>query len=89
MSEATHGEPGHNVGGFAEDRLRSLVERHERLEEEVKALRSDQKDIVLEARSAGFDVPALRQVMRFRKMDADKLQSLDDMVDLYRRVLGV
>lgn len=80
---------GHNVGGVAEDRLRSLVERHERLETEVKALRSDQADILKEAKSAGYDVPALRQVLRFRKMDSDKLQALDDMVELYRRALGM
>lgn len=89
MSEAAHGEPGHNVGGISEDRLRSLVDRHENLDAEIKALRSDQRDIMKEAQSAGFDVGALRQVIRFRKMDADKLRALDDMVDLYRKVLGV
>lgn len=82
-------KPGHNFGGVAEDRLRSIVDRHERLEEEVKALRSDQKDILQEAKSAGFDLPALRQVIRLRKMEAQKLQDLDNMIDLYRRVLGV
>ncbi len=89
MSEAEAPSAGHNVGGIAGDRLLSIIERHERLDEEVKALRSDQKDLILEAKSSGFDVPALRQVLRLRKMDSDKLQALDDMVELYRKVLGV
>ena len=50
------------TGGIAADRLRSLVERIERLEEERKALGSDIKDIYAEAKSAGFDVKVLRQL---------------------------
>ena len=59
-----------NTGGVAADRLRSLVERIERLEEERKALGSDIKDIYAEAKSAGFDVKALRQLIRIRKQEA-------------------
>jgi uncharacterized protein (UPF0335 family) len=81
---------GHNIGGEqAEARLRSIVDRHERLDEEVKALRSDQKEILQEAKSAGYDLKALRQVMKYRRMERNELQELDSFVDLYRRVLGV
>ncbi|HET6236450.1 MAG TPA: GapR family DNA-binding domain-containing protein, partial [Acetobacteraceae bacterium] len=52
------------TGGIAADRLRSLVERIERLEEERKALGSDIRDIYAEAKSAGFDVKVLRQLIR-------------------------
>lgn len=78
-----------DVGGIAADRLRSIVERVERLEEEKKALSSDIKDIFQEAKSAGFDVKILRQVIRLRKMDQAALQEADTLLDLYRRALEV
>lgn len=81
---------GHNsdVGGIAADRLRSIVERHERLEEEVKALRSDQKDILQEAKSAGFEPKVIRQVLKIRATDPKVLQEQESLLDLYRRALG-
>lgn len=78
-----------DVGGIAADRLRSIVERIERLEEEKKALSGDIKDIFTEAKSAGFDVKVLRQVIRLRKMDQAALQEQDTLLDLYRRALDL
>ena len=78
-----------DVGGIAADRLRSIVERIERLEEEKKALSGDIKDIFTEAKSAGFDVKVLRQVIRLRKLDQAALQEMDTLLDLYRRALEV
>jgi uncharacterized protein (UPF0335 family) len=78
-----------DVGGIAADRLRSIVERIERLEEEKKALAGDIKDIFQEAKSAGFDIKVLRQVIRLRKMDQAALQEQDTLLDLYRRALEV
>jgi uncharacterized protein (UPF0335 family) len=78
-----------DVGGIAADRLRSIVERIERLEEEKKALSGDIKDIFQEAKSAGFDIKVLRQVIRLRKMDQAQLQEQDTLLDLYRRALEV
>ncbi|MGE0416891.1 MAG: DUF2312 domain-containing protein [Acetobacteraceae bacterium] len=78
-----------DVGGIAADRLRSIVERIERLEEEKKALSGDIKDIFQEAKSAGFDIKVLRQVIRLRKMDQAALQEQDTLLDLYRRALEV
>lgn len=78
-----------DVGGIAADRLRSIVERVERLEEEKKALASDIKDIFAEAKSAGFDVKVLRQVIRLRKLDQAALQEQDTLIELYRRALEV
>ena len=89
MPEAAHGEPGHNVGGIAADRLVSIIERHERLEEEVKGLRADQKDIMTEAVSAGFDAKIIRQVIRLRRMSADDLQEQDTLLALYRQAAGI
>jgi uncharacterized protein (UPF0335 family) len=78
-----------DVGGIAADRLRSIVERVERLEEEKKALSSDIKDIFAEAKSAGFDVKVLRAVIKLRKLDDAALQEQDTLIDLYRRALEV
>jgi uncharacterized protein (UPF0335 family) len=77
------------TGGVATDRLRSLVERIERLEEERKALSSDIKDIYAEAKSAGFDVKVLRQLIRIRKQEAAEVEELETLLDVYRRALGM
>jgi len=77
------------TGGVAADRLRSIVERIERLEEERKALGADIKDIYSEAKSAGFDVQALRQLIRIRKQEASEVEELETLLDVYRRALGM
>lgn len=75
------------TGGIAADRLRSLVDRIERLEEERKALGNDIKDIYAEAKSAGFDVKVLRQLIRIRKQEAAEVEEQETLLDLYRRAL--
>jgi uncharacterized protein (UPF0335 family) len=77
------------VGGIAADRLRSLVDRIERLEEERKALGNDIKDIYAEAKSAGFDVKVLRQLIRIRKQEAADVEEQETLLDVYRRALGM
>ena len=77
------------TGGIAADRLRSLVERIERLEEERKALGSDIKDIYAEAKSAGFDVKVLRQLIRIRKQEPADVEEQESLLDVYRRALGM
>ena len=77
------------TGGVAADRLRSLVDRIERLEEERKALGSDIKDIYAEAKSAGFDVKVLRQLIRIRKQEAADVEEQETLLDVYRRALGM
>ena len=76
-------------GGIAVDRLRSLVERIERLEEERKALASDIKDIYAEAKSAGFDVKVLRKLISLRKVDAREREELEGLLEAYMRALGM
>ena len=63
-------KPDTKTGGIAADRLRSIVDRIERLEEERKALGGDIRDIYAEAKSAGFDVKVLRQLIRVRRQEA-------------------
>lgn len=77
------------AGGIAADRLRSLVDRIERLEEERKALGSDIRDIYAEAKSAGFDVKVLRQLIRIRKQEAADVEEQETLLDVYRRALGM
>jgi len=77
------------VGGIAAERLRSIIERVERLEEEKKALSSDIKDIMAEAKSAGFDIKVIRQVLRIRKQEPAEVEEQETLLDLYRRALGM
>ena len=81
--------PGSDTGGVAADRLRSIVERIERLEEERRALGSDIKDIYSEAKSAGFDVKVLRQLITIRKKQASEVEEQETLLDVYRRALGM
>ena len=89
MSKAPTTKDNTEVGGIAGERLRSIVERIERLEEEKKALSSDIKDIFAEAKSAGFDVKVLRAVIRLRKQEPAEVEEQETLLDLYRRALGM
>lgn len=78
-----------DTGGIAADRLRSIVERIERLEEERRALGDDIKDIYAEAKSAGFEVKVVRQIIRLRKQEPAEVEEQETLLDLYRRALGM
>ncbi len=82
-------DPESEVGGIAADRLRSIIERVERLEEERKALADDIKDIFAEAKSAGFEVKVIRQIIRIRKQEPAEVEEQETLLDLYRRALGM
>ena len=77
------------VGGIAADRLRSIVERIERLEEERKGLADNIKDVFAEAKSAGFDVKVIRQILSIRKKEPAEVEEQETLLDLYRRALGM
>ena len=78
-----------DVGGIAGDRLKSFIERIERLEEEKRALSEDIKEVFAEAKGTGFDTKIMRQVIRIRKMDKDDLDEQETLLDLYKRALGM
>ncbi|MBP0492196.1 DUF2312 domain-containing protein [Pararoseomonas indoligenes] len=78
-----------DVGGIAAERLRSIIERWEKLEEEKKAFSEDQKDILAEAKGAGFDVKVIRQIIRQRKQEPAEVEEQETLLDLYRRALGM
>jgi uncharacterized protein (UPF0335 family) len=81
--------PDPEVGGIAVDRLRSIIERIERLEEERKALAGDIKDIYTEGKSAGFDTPTIKQLIRIRRKEPAEVEEQDALLELYKRALGM
>lgn len=94
LEGATGTAPGQEAreveaGGIAADRLRSIIHRVERLEEARKALAGDVKDVMAEAKSAGFDVPTIRRIIKLRRIEPDVLENQDALLDLYRRALGM
>lgn len=78
-----------NVGDIAVDRLRSLIERIECLEEEKKALSGDIRDVFAEAKSAGFDVKIMREILKLRKMNAADRDEREFLLDTYRKALDL
>lgn len=73
----------------ADDRLRLLVERIERLEEEKKGIGDDIKDIYSEARATGYDAKILKQIVRLRKMKPDDRREMEAVLETYKAALGI
>jgi uncharacterized protein (UPF0335 family) len=73
---------------IAGEQLRAFVERIERVEEEIKALTEDKKDILAEAKGQGFDVKILREVIRIRKQDQKELDEHATLLDVYLHALA-
>jgi uncharacterized protein (UPF0335 family) len=78
-----------DVGGIAGERLRSFIERIERLEEERRTLAADIKEVYAEAKGTGFDAKIMRQIIRIRRMDKDDLDEQETLLDIYKRALGM
>ena len=78
-----------DVGGIAGERLRSFIERIERLEEEKAALTADIREIYAEAKGTGFDTKIMRQVLKLRKLDREDRQEQETLLDLYLQALGM
>ena len=77
------------VGGIATDRLRSLIERIEKLEEDKKQISSDIREVFTEAKSAGFDVKIMRAILKLRKMNAADRDEQEFLLDTYRKALDM
>lgn len=76
------------IGDNAKAQLRSIIDRVENIEAEIKGLSSDRGDIYKEAAGNGFDVPALKAIIRARREDKEKRKAREAMVDLYNVSLG-
>ena len=81
--DATH------LGNAETGKLRSFIERVERLEEEKKALADDIKDVYAEAKGTGFDTKIMRRIVKIRKQDRDKRLEEEAILDVYLNALGM
>ena len=79
-------QPAHR---FAKDHLKAFVERVERLEEEKKAIADDVRDVYAEAKANGFDVKAMRTVVRLRKLDVNERKEQEAVLEVYLHALGM
>lgn len=83
---------GHNkarVGGVAAEQLKGIIARVEKLEEEKAGISADIRDIFAEAKGNGFDVKAIRAILKIRKQDAQERQDQETILDTYLVALGM
>jgi uncharacterized protein (UPF0335 family) len=73
--------------GVAGDRIRSIIERVERLEEEIKDLMEAKKEIFAEAKGEGLDVKVLKEILKIRKQDKDERDEQETLLDVYLRAM--
>ena len=86
----THERNEHmSEGNVANDQLRLLIERVERLEEEKKGISDDIKDVYAEAKATGYDVPGMRAIVRLRKLSKDDRQHQEAILETYKAALGI
>lgn len=78
-----------SIGGNAKEQLKAIVERIERLEEEKKALGDDIRDVYAEAKGNGYDVKALRSIVKIRKQDSAARAEQEAVVETYMLALGM
>jgi uncharacterized protein (UPF0335 family) len=74
---------------IARDQLRAIVERIEKLNEELDAINGDKKEVYAEAKANGYDTKILKKVVQLRKMDSAERQETDALLDLYMHALGM
>lgn len=72
-----------------DDRLRLLIERVERLEEDKKGVADDIRDVYAEAKAVGYDAKIMRQIVKLRKMKPDDRKEMDMLLDTYKAALGL
>lgn len=78
---------GHN--GIAVDQLKSIIARVEKLEEEKTGISADIREVFSEAKGNGFDIKAIRAIIKLRKMDAAEREERETILETYCRALGM
>lgn len=73
--------------GIAGDQLRAFIERIESIEEDIKGLTEDKKEVFAEAKSNGFDVKIMKEVIRLRKQDEKERDEKESLLDVYLHAL--
>jgi uncharacterized protein (UPF0335 family) len=89
MATAAVAENEQPARRFAKDHLKAFVERVEKLEEEKKAIADDVRDVYAEAKANGFDVKALRTVVKLRKLDVNERKEQEAVLETYLHALGM
>jgi len=92
MTEAVIGHnsgEAEDVGGVSGKRLKSFIDRLERMNEEMEATKEDIKEIYAELKGTGFDVKTVRTLVKLRKMDAEKRQEAQQLLELYKAAIGM
>jgi uncharacterized protein (UPF0335 family) len=80
---------GHSTGGISGDRLRSFIQRIEKLEEDKSSVGEDLKEVYAECKGVGFDTKIVRQIVRLRKLEVEKRRENDELLDLYKAAIGM
>jgi uncharacterized protein (UPF0335 family) len=89
MATAAAAKDDQTAHSFAKDHLKAFVERVERLEEEKKAIADDVRDVYAEAKANGFDIKAMRTVVRLRKQDVNERREQEAILETYLHALGM
>jgi uncharacterized protein (UPF0335 family) len=83
-------EVGHNSATtFAKEQLKAFIERIERLEEEKKTISDDIRDVYAEIKAVGYDVKAIRTIVRMRRQDVDSRKEAETILETYMHALGM
>lgn len=77
-----------NIGANSKQQLQSIIERMENLNEQISGLKADQKEILQEAKSSGFDPATIRAVIKLRAEDAEKRANREALLETYLHALG-
>ena len=78
-----------NVVKAAAGQLRAFIDRIEKVNDDMKELQDDRRDIMAEAKGSGFDTKAIREILRLRKQEASAREEHEAIVDLYKSALGM
>ena len=89
MTKLGHNSKKPKAGGVAVDQLKSIIARVEKLTEEKDSIAADIRDVFAEARGNGFDCPAIRKILKLRKMDAQEREEQETILDVYLRAMGM
>jgi uncharacterized protein (UPF0335 family) len=81
--------PSSEASGISSERLRSIIKRIEKLEEDKAAVSEDLKEVYGEAKGTGFDVKIIRQIVRLRKIEVEQRREQEELLELYKSVLGM
>ena len=81
--------PIETIGGIAAEALQQYIDRVEKLEEEKKAILEDIKQVYQEAKSTGFDNKILRMIITLRRVEANERKEQEELLDLYKRAIGM